>query len=148
MKVTDKPIIVEQTFDSPINQVWDALTNIDQMRQWYFNNIHDFKPQVGFKTQFIVRSEERTFPHIWEVVEVEHLKMIKYTWQYDGYLGKSTSAFELSDEDGKTKLTLTIEILEDFPEDIPEFRLESCIGGWDYFINDRLKNFLNTIDGR
>jgi hypothetical protein len=38
---------------------------------------------------------------------------------------------------------LTVEVLEDFPDDIPEFRRESCIGGWNYFINHRLKEYLD-----
>ena len=144
MKTGDKPIVVEQTFNSSIESVWKAITDIGQMRQWYFNNIPAFKPEVGFETQFNVQSEERNFLHKWKVVEVQILKIIKYSWEFEGYPGKSTSAFELSKEDNFTKLKLIVEIQEDFPEDIPEFKTDSCIGGWNYFINNRLKDFLES----
>ena len=35
-------------------------------------------------------------------------------------------------------------IIEDFPEDIPEFSRESCNKGWEYFIQNRLKVFLDS----
>lgn len=44
----DEPIIVEQTFNTTIDSVWKAITEIKQMRQWYFENIPTFKPEVGF----------------------------------------------------------------------------------------------------
>ena len=70
------------------------------------------------------------------------MKMIKYSWEFEEYPGKSTSVFEIIKENNQTKLRLTVEILEDFPDDIPEFKRESCIAGWEYFINNRLKEFL------
>ncbi|MGD8306706.1 MAG: SRPBCC domain-containing protein [Ignavibacteria bacterium] len=142
MKTTDKPIIVEETFNTPIEVVWNAITDIKQMVNWYFENIPDFKPKVGFETQINVVSNERNFLHRWKVIEVRPMEMIKYTWKYDGYPGKSTSAFELFEQNDLTTLRLTVENMEDFPDDIPEFKRESCIGGWEYFINKRLKEFL------
>ena len=144
MKINDAPIIVEQTFNSSVGSVWNSLTEIGQMRQWYFENIPAFKPEVGFETQFNVQSTERNFLHIWKVIEVQPLKMIKYSWEFEEYPGKSTTAFELSREDNLTKLRLTVETLENFPEGIPEFTRESCIDGWKYFINNRLRDYLTN----
>jgi hypothetical protein len=42
-----------------------------------------------------------------------------------------------------TQFTVTTKVIEDFPNDIPEFARESCIGGWNYFIKERLDKFLN-----
>jgi uncharacterized protein YndB with AHSA1/START domain len=142
MKTSDEPIIVEQSFNQSTEIVWNSITEIGQMRQWYFENIPAFKPVVGFETQFNVRSEERNFLHMWKVTEVQPMKMIKYSWEFEEYPGKSTAAFEILKENNQTKLRLTVEILEDFPDDIPEFKRESCIAGWEYFINIRLKEFL------
>ena len=36
-----KPVIVEQSFDQPIEKVWAAITELDQMIQWFFENIHE-----------------------------------------------------------------------------------------------------------
>jgi uncharacterized protein YndB with AHSA1/START domain len=144
MKTSDEPIVVEQTFNSSIESVWNSITEIGQMRQWYFENIPAFKPEIGFETQFKVQSNDRNFFHKWKVIEVEHLKMIKYSWEFEDYPGQSTVTFELLKQDNVTKLRLTIDILENFPEDISEFTRESCIAGWTYFINNKLKDYLKS----
>jgi len=33
MKTNDEPIIVEQIFDNSIEEVWTAITELDQMKQ-------------------------------------------------------------------------------------------------------------------
>lgn len=63
MKETEEPVIVEQTFDASVETVWNAITVLDQMRQWYFENIPSFRPEVGFETQFDVQNEDRHFLH-------------------------------------------------------------------------------------
>lgn len=35
-------------------------------------------------------------------------------------------------------------VLESFPQNTPEFKRESCVGRWGYFIKHRLKNYLNN----
>lgn len=39
MKKNDEPIIVEETFNTSIDNVWSAITEVDKMRRWYFKNI-------------------------------------------------------------------------------------------------------------
>ena len=80
MRKNDGPIIVEQTFHTSIDTVWNSITKIDHMRQWYFKNIPSFKPEVGFATQFNVQSHDRNFLHMWTVTEVVPLKKITYNW--------------------------------------------------------------------
>jgi hypothetical protein len=41
-----------------------------------------------------------------------------------------------------TKLTLTARVVEDFDDSIPEFKRESCVAGWNYFIKERLSDYL------
>jgi len=142
MKKGDEPIIVEEIFETSISAVWSSITDIDQMRQWYFGNIPAFKPEVGFETRFNVQSQDRTFVHMWRITEVVPLKKIKHNWRYDNYPGDSFVTFELFQEDTSTKLVLTCDIVESFPDNIPEFTRESCYAGWKYFINERLKDYL------
>lgn len=142
MRKNEEPIIIEQTFNSSIDTVWNSITEIDQMRQWYFENIPSFKPEVGFETQFNVESQGRNFLHIWKVTEVVALERITYNWKYEGYPGDSFVVFELFKEKHLTKLRLTHQVQESFPEDIPEFTRKSGIEGWTYFIRNSLKEFL------
>ena len=49
-------IVVEQSFDESIQSVWDSITKLDRMHQWFFENIPEFEPVVGFHTEFEVFS--------------------------------------------------------------------------------------------
>jgi uncharacterized protein YndB with AHSA1/START domain len=142
MKQGEPPIIVEQSFAASIDTVWRAITEVDQMRQWYFSNILAFRAEVGFETRFEVTNQGRVFPYRWKVTKVVPLKTLEYNWQYDGYSGESLVAFELFEQNGLTALSLTARVVESFPEGIPEFTRESGIGGWTYFITQSLKTFL------
>lgn len=142
MRKGDPPVIVEQTFNASVATVWSAITDIDQMRLWYFDNIPSFRPEVGFETRFTVRSDGRDFPHLWKITAVVPQQKIEYNWKYDGYPGDSYVAFELFEQDGLTKLRLTARIVETFSDDVPEFTRESCIGGWEFFIKKSLKDYL------
>ena len=50
MNYSNEPIIVEETFATSIDKVWEAITNVDKMRKWFFENIESFKPEGGFLT--------------------------------------------------------------------------------------------------
>lgn len=39
MKSTDKPIVIEENFKVSLNQIWVAITELKQMRQWFFNEL-------------------------------------------------------------------------------------------------------------
>jgi uncharacterized protein YndB with AHSA1/START domain len=142
MKKNEESIVVEQIFNTFAKTVWNAITSIDQMRKWYFENIPSFKPQIGFETQFNVQSKDRIFTHLWKVTEVIPMKMIAYNWKYEGISGDSVVKFELFEETKFTKLRITHRVLEDFPADIPEFKRESGVEGWTFFIGKSLKEFL------
>ncbi len=137
-----KPIIVEQTFNASPETVWRAITDVEQMRKWFFAQIESFKPQVGFETQFDVESNGRHFLHQWKITEVEPGKKIVYNWRYGGYSAESFVTFELFDDGDQTRLRLTHEGIEQFPPEAPEFSREACLAGWMYFIQTSLRDFL------
>ena len=142
MEKGDPPIIVEHSFDASAETVWRAITDVDQMRQWYFENIPDFRAEVGFETSFEIRNEDRLFPHEWKVTDVIPVKKLEYHWKFTGYPGESFVTFELSEQDNRTTLRVTSHIVESFPEGIPEFTRESGIAGWQYLITESLSAFL------
>ncbi len=145
MKKTDPPVVVEHILNAKIEDVWKIITEIEHMSKWFFDNIPSFEAVVGFETRFTVSTGERSFPHIWKITEVDTGKKITYNWKYEGYEGDSSVHFELFLKDDKTLIRLTTEILEDFTLDIPEFKRESCVGGWNYFIKDNLPKYLDSI---
>ncbi len=139
----NEPIIVIQNFANPKKEVWKTITQLDQMNQWFFEEIPAFEPKVGFSTSFNIKSDTRDFMHLWKITDVIPGRKIVYDWQYQGYSGKSTVTFELFEKADQTLLKLSAEGIESFPQHISEFRRESCTNGWIYFINDRLKNYLD-----
>ena len=46
-----KPIVVEQSFPVTPETVWRAITKPNLMRLWYFEQIEDFRPEVGTNPQ-------------------------------------------------------------------------------------------------
>lgn len=143
MKVSEPIVEVTQQFQESVENVWKALTDVNEMTQWFFDNIPEFEPTVGFKTQFTVTSENRVFPHLWEITEVIPFQKIVYNWRYEGYKGDSFVTFQLSEIDNQTQLTVSTKVIEDFPDTIPEFKRDSCIAGWNYFIKTSLVNYFN-----
>ncbi|MDX1283659.1 MAG: SRPBCC domain-containing protein [Draconibacterium sp.] len=142
MKKTDPPILVEESYNVPILKVWDAITDLDEMKLWYFDNIDNFQPEIGSKSRFQVQSGERIFTHLWEVTEVNVPTKIIYSWKYEEYQGDSFVSFELEEFGNQTRLILRVEVIEDFADNIPEFERDSCVGGWQYFLKKRLKEYL------
>jgi uncharacterized protein YndB with AHSA1/START domain len=143
MRINENPIVVEEIFDRPKSQVWDAITKVDQMTIWFFNNIPSFEATVGFETQFLVENEGRKFTHLWKVTDVKDQTRIQYDWSYAEYPGKAYVVFELTEFQKQTKLKLSAYGIESFPQHIPEFLRESCEGGWNYFIKQNLKQYLS-----
>jgi len=142
MQINAEPVVVEQVFNAPIAVVWKAITDKDQMHQWFFDAMTDFEPEAGFETQFNVRCEGRDYLHLWKIIEVVPQKRIVYDWRYGGYPGSSTVAWGLSEVANGTRLVLTHTGHEGFPQDDPAFSRESCQAGWDYLVRESLKAFL------
>ena len=137
------PVVVERAFDAPIDVVWRAITDVDQMKQWYIPNIASFKPEVGFRTEFNVREGGKDYLHQWEIATVVPGSKIACRWKFDGYPGDSLVTFELSPEADKTKLKLTHEGLETFrPEDNPGLARRAFAEGWTNLIGTALKEFV------
>jgi len=138
----NRAFVIEQTYQAPNSLVWEAISNKDEMRLWYFD-LPEFKPLVGCEFRFMGGpSEERQYKHICQVTEVLPDKKIAYTWRYDGYEGNTLVTFELFNEDGQTRLKLTHEGLETFPADNPDFARENFSVGWTWLIGTSLKEFL------
>lgn len=141
----DAPVVLERLFNAPIEKVWEAITDINQMKLWYFPQLEDFRPEVGFETQFNVHHEGIDYLHIWKVVEVKSMKKISLEWKYGSYPGNSLVSFELFPDGNKTRLVLTHRGIESFmPGKYPELGKKNFIEGWTAFMDNSLKKFLGN----
>jgi uncharacterized protein YndB with AHSA1/START domain len=138
--MTPEAIVMERTLNAPVARVWKALTDVDQMRQWYFD-LKEFRPQVGFEFEFVVEHEGNTYHHLCRVTNVVPEKKIAYTWRYKGEPGDSLVTFELAPEDDKTRLKLTHTGIETFPK-TPAYARKNFEAGWTAIIGSELKEFV------
>jgi uncharacterized protein YndB with AHSA1/START domain len=136
------PFTIERTFNAPIEKVWQAITDKDQMKKWYFD-LAEFKPVVGFEFQFTGQGlKGEQYLHLCKVTDVIPGKKIAYSWTYEKHEGYSVVSFELFPEGDKTRLKLTHEGLETFPTNNPDFAKENFVAGWTELIGTSLKNFV------
>lgn len=140
-----RPVIVERTFNAPVQKVWEALTDNAKMKQWYFD-IEAFKPKVGFEFRFYGGTEENKYLHICKITEVVPRKKLTHSWRYDGHPGDSFVTYELFPEGDKTKLRLTHTGLETFPS-LPDFARTNFEMGWNHIIGKSLLEYLEKSLG-
>lgn len=140
-------VVVERTFNAPIDKVWRAITDKDEMKSWYFQ-LEDFKPKLGFKFDFTGGPDNGPqYLHLCEVTEVIEGKKLTHSWRYDNYPGNSFVTWELFDKGEQTLLRLTHTGLETFEGIGPDFAKTSFTSGWTYFMHTALKNYLEPAEG-
>jgi len=66
--------------------------------------------------------EGRVYVHLLKITEVVPGRRLQYSWQYKGYEGLSYVTFELFAEGDKTRLRLTHEGLETFPQEVADLK--------------------------
>ena len=137
---TAETIVLERTLNAPVARVWKALTDVDQMREWYFD-LKEFKPDVGFEFGFAVEHEGHSYHHLCKIREVIPQKKLAYTWRYKGEPGDSLVTFELFAEGDKTRLKLTHAGTETFPKKAAYAR-ENFETGWTRLIDTELRQFV------
>jgi uncharacterized protein YndB with AHSA1/START domain len=133
-------VVIERTFNAAVARVWEALTDADEMRVWYFD-LKEFKPEVGFEFEFTVEHEGTRYHHLCKITEVIPQKKIAYTWRYAGEEGDSLVTFELFADGDKTRLKLTHEGLETFPK-LPTYARTNFEKGWTEIIGSSLKQYV------
>ena len=136
-----EPLVKEIILNASIQKVWKAITDKDEMKNWYFE-LDEFKPEVGFEFQFYGETESCRYLHLCKVTEVITEKKITYSWKYDGYSGNSHVTFELFKDGDKTRLKLTHDGAETIPNDVPDLSKENFLKGWDHIIDISLKEYL------
>jgi len=140
----NEPFVIERTYNASIDKVWSAITNRNEMKQWYFD-LKEFKPEVGFEFEFMGGPPEKSYRHLCKVTEVVKGKKITYSWRYDGYEGNSFVTWELFAEGNKTRLKLTHAGLETFPASNPDLAKENFAKGWTSIVGTSLPNYLEKI---
>lgn len=136
------PIIVQYKINAPVEKVWKALTDKNEMKSWYFD-IQDFEPEVGNVFNFYEPGGENKYHHQGEILEIIPHQKLKHSWSYPDFSDqKTTVTWELSPEENGTLVKLTHEGIENFKDLGDSFSRESFTGGWNAIIGQSLKKYL------
>jgi uncharacterized protein YndB with AHSA1/START domain len=140
-------IVIERIYNAPVEKVWKAITDKEEMKKWYFD-IPDFKPEPGFEFRFYgVGKHGEKFLHLCKIIEVVKQKKLVHSWRYDGYEGNSFVTFELFAEGDTTRLKLSHQGLETFPVTAHnDFAKENFMEGWTQIIGARLKEYVEKTN--
>jgi uncharacterized protein YndB with AHSA1/START domain len=135
-------VIIERSFNAPIEVVWRAITEPEQMKQWYFPALQTFKPEVGFEVRVNTECDGKKKEHLWKITKVVPGRKIAYSWNYTENRGHSAVSWELFDEGKSTRLRLVHTGLLSFqPEKNPNYGRGNFFGGWTFFAG-RLKDYV------
>lgn len=137
------PIIKEVMLNAPASRVWNALTNKEEMKKWYFD-IAEFKAEPGFEFSFTGGpAPDRQYTHLCTIKEIVPNKKLVHSWKYKGYEGESFVTWELFEEGvNKTKLRLTHTGLETFPASNADFKSDNFDKGWTSIVGTRIKEYV------
>jgi uncharacterized protein YndB with AHSA1/START domain len=136
---------VDTVFDASKSQVWEALTNPEIMKVWYFD-IPIFDLNVGAEFSFY-EGEKKEYLHRCKILKVEDQKLFQHTWEHpEQSKGSSTLTWEIEELDGnKVQVTLSHEGLENFADAGPNFAPENYEMGWNAIVKTNLRNYLYNI---
>ena len=135
----ESPYVFEQVYKVPIAKVWQALSDRDAMKVWYFPQLNRFEAAVGFHIGF--EDDDSAFKKEWVITQITMGKKLAHSWSYVGHPGTSEVVFELFEVDAGTLLRLTHTGLDSFPSD-PHFERERFEQGWKSILGVNLKRFL------
>ncbi|MDO5664370.1 MAG: SRPBCC domain-containing protein [Bacteroidia bacterium] len=139
----------EISINTRVENVWSALTQAEEMRNWYFD-IPDFEAIEEKVFDFVVSFEDEGemhhFRHLFKILETIPCEKLKHTWEHPGHSkGTSVLTWRLTPEEDSTILILTHEGNESFiDEGSKYFTVESYTAGWNHILQ-RLKEYLENF---
>lgn len=138
------PIVLKETYNANPDQVWKAITDREEMKDWYFD-IPDFELEEGAVFNFFEPGDKREFHHRAVITEIIPKKKLQHTWTYPSLSkGKSILTWEVLESGVKTSVVLTHEGIESFSDGGKDFIRENFIAGWNEILGKSLKEFLEN----
>lgn len=130
-------ITKEKIFTHPIQTVWNAITNADELSTWFIQA--DFKAEKGYQYTF-TSNEEDCVPITGEVKNADPYTLI-YTWIVEGTHTETTVSWTLETISEGTKLILEHSGISNYEGETAVTMFESFSGGWDN-CTDKLMSYL------
>lgn len=137
----EEPLVVERVFDVPAERVWQAITEPDEIGQW-FMQIDDFEPKEDFEFTMTAEHNNKRYIHLCRVTEVVDGKKLTYSFRFRDAQGITYVTWELFREGNKTRLRLTHRGLERIAHAGPDYSRQNFVEGWTFFLENSLAGYL------
>ncbi|ASW73138.1 ATPase [Chryseobacterium piperi] len=136
------PIIIQKKVEAPIDEVWEALTDKEKMKSWYFD-VPDFELNTGKQFNFYEPGEEKKYHHQGNILDFVPNEVLKHTWCYPELSDKETIVtWELQPDGNGTLVKLIHENVDNFKALGDSFSRQSFTEGWNGIIGQSLKSYL------
>jgi uncharacterized protein YndB with AHSA1/START domain len=126
------PVRIERILNAPVEKVWSALTERDQLKKWYFDFPETFVLNPGQQFDWWAGPPDgKQWLHRGKIVEVIKNKKLVHTWEFPGYTGHSELSWELNEfEKNKTRLLLIHKFIIPFDLKEDALRRRNFVTGW------------------
>ena len=131
------------TINASAERVWKALTDQNELKEWMLMPT-TFEPVVGKEFTFKAEGMEGWDGYFnCKVVAVEQNKKLVYTWNSGMINADTLVTILISENNGKTELTLIHTGWEKLPAEIRSQMVEGHSKGWDERIVAKLSELLS-----
>ena len=138
----NEPIKIQECFHVSAEKIWQAITDKEQMKQWYFD-IPDFELKVDSTFNFYEPDGAKKYHHRCTIKEILPNRKLQHTWTHPSHSkGESMLTWEIFPIGRFTLVTLTHLGVENFSDGGSDFSRENYEGGWNELIGKLLKAFL------
>lgn len=136
-------ILREEVYNARAASVWNALTDKEKMKQWYFD-IPDFELKEGAVFNFYEPGGKNQFHHQCKIKEIVPSKKFQHTWTYpDHSKGATVLTWELFEEgENRTRVKLSHSGIDSFADGGEALASGNFQAGWDEIMGSSLKKFL------
>jgi len=135
-------IVKEAMFDHPIDTVWKAISEADEISTWFIQA--DFKAEKGYQYTFTASEEKGCLTITGEVLEATPYALA-YTWVVQDTDIITTVKWMLDSKDGQTSLQLEHSGISNYPGESAIAFFESFNGGWDDCVSQLSKHLMKEV---
>ncbi|WP_077618358.1 SRPBCC family protein [Bacillus sinesaloumensis] len=129
-------LIMKRSFNVPVEKVFEAWTNSELMKKWFFTMEHTNKvtkndPRVGGSWEVVDHREGKDYRAIGEYIEMESPHKIVFTFQMPQFSDlHDILTVELNSAEDGTEMTFTQEITVIHEEDWTAEDIEKAHEDW------------------
>jgi uncharacterized protein YndB with AHSA1/START domain len=139
-------VTTTQVYKNSPEEVWKALSDEQALQKWFFP-VRNYQFEVGKEFTFHESEDSDKFLHKCRFTEIVPMKRIAYSWAFpERSQGSSVVTWTLEPQGAFTKVMLTHSGLETFADAGDDFKPENFQFGWDHFVHDVLRLYLNGIE--